>query len=85
MSGQVVGSHYTAVGRCVRFELGRQFPSVKSFAVGCGDLLEGGRMIGKGEPFSGFRCPPAGHERFGEPGLRLEQRHLHSPLLGHGG
>jgi hypothetical protein len=81
MSGQVAGLHDPAVGRRMRLELGRQFSSVERFAVGCGDLLESGRVVGKGEQFARFRSPPVRHEGFGEPRLGLEQRHLRRPLL----
>ena len=81
MSGEVAGAHDPAVGRRVRLEFGREFAAVEGLAVGCGDLLERGRVVGKPEQLTGFRRPPGRHERLGEAGLVLEQRHLRRPLL----
>ena len=80
--GEVAGPHGPAVGRRVGFEFRRQFAAVERLAVGCGDHLERGGVVGQCDQFAGLRRPAAGHECLGESWLGLEQRDLRRPLLG---
>ena len=70
MSGQVAGPHGAVVGQRMRLEFGGQFPTVERLAVGRGDRLERGGVIGQPEQLAGLRRPPAGQKRLGESGLR---------------
>ncbi len=47
--GKVTGAHDTAVGARVGLEFRREFATVEGLAVGRGDLLERGRVVGKFE------------------------------------
>src|ERR1700712_1540402 len=82
MWGRIPGSHRSAIRRRVGFELGRQLAAVERLAAGRRDRLQAAGVGGERDQFTGTRCSPAGHEGLGEPGLRLEQRHLRRPLFG---
>ena len=81
--GEVAGAHDATVGSRVCLEFCRELSAVEGFSLCCRDLLQGGRMVGKGEQFAGFRGPPMRQERVGEPGLGFEQRNLRGPLSGY--